>query len=138
MGILKTKGETENFFKWKSDDSTEARDFSPTEIFEVLNKALSSNNTSEKASFAEIIEILKTDLNDIARSEYKDHLRMEAVRNKQGDIIRLRIYIINMNNGVDENLFFSDREILLNQGVDISKLYDIVKDSGVMVIEKSN
>ena len=75
MGILKTKGETENFFKWTDNNSVETRDFSPTEIFEVLNKAL-SNNTSEKAGFAEIIEILKTDLNDIARSEYKDRMRM--------------------------------------------------------------
>ncbi len=137
MGILKTKGETESFFKWKSNDSAETRDLSPTEIFEVLTKGLSSN-TGEKVSFTEVIKTLKTGLADIAGSEYKDYLRMEAVRNKHGDIIRLRIYIASMNNVVDENLFFSARETLLNQGVDISKLYDIVKDSGVMVIEKNN
>ena len=117
MSILKTRGESEGVFKWTDSNSGSA---------------------GEKISFEELSETLKYSLANIEKSKNKDFLRMEAVRNQHGDVVRLRIYEVNLDKEVDENLFFTDRETLLDQGANISKLYDVIKEAGISVIEKDS
>ena len=99
-------------------------------------KSLKMPAKEGKVSAPEFNLSLSEQLHAILKGEISS-LRMEVIKNKFGDIVRIRVFRARGDDEADDNLLYTDRQSLIERGGSMPVLYKRLKDTGISTIERT-